>query len=125
MQIGMWKPQEKEGREGVLERRGSSLRCHAAAPWAPVVSHMTFVPNQTTSYRQRGRGGLEEWQPGLLRLTHTPPNSPPTSENFFLGKQKNVSKGPEIGGQFYCLRQGTSKRGEGQPFLSCRGWKTA
>ena len=27
--------------------------------------------------------------------------------------------------KFYCLRQGTSKRGEGQPFLSCRGWKTA
>ena len=21
--------------------------------------------------------------------------------------------------KFYCLRQGTSKRGEGQPFLSC------
>ena len=27
--------------------------------------------------------------------------------------------------KFYCLRQGTSKRGEGQPFLSCRGGKTA
>ena len=27
--------------------------------------------------------------------------------------------------KFYCLRQGTSKRGEGFPFLSCRGWKTA
>ena len=27
--------------------------------------------------------------------------------------------------KFYCLRQGTSKRGEGRPFLSCRGWKAA
>ena len=27
--------------------------------------------------------------------------------------------------KFYCLRQGTLKRGEGQPFLSRRGGKTA
>ena len=27
--------------------------------------------------------------------------------------------------KFCCLRQGTSKSGEGQPFLSCQGWKTA
>ena len=33
-------------------------------------------------------------------------------------RKRSVSK-------FYCLRKGTSKRGEGQPLLRCRSWKTA
>ena len=31
----------------------------------------------------------------------------------------------QIFAQFYCLRQGTLKRGEGRPLLSCRGCKAA
>ena len=53
--------------------------------------------------------------------------------NYFLGAQmaavgslRLVVPGgcPELK-KFYCLQQGTSKRGEGRPFFSCRGYKTA
>ena len=52
----------------------------------------------------------------LLSKRKKIPNATILVRRFFFRDQPLEGEGAR---KFYCLRQGTSKRGEGQPFLSC------
>ena len=80
------------GGGGRCRQRPSSAASSPSAPLAPSVeAHSGSTPALGNSTRAHEKG--------------------PTTARHRHGRQG--------GGKFYCLRQGTSKRGEVQPFLSC------